>query len=986
LPPPDSEITRRELQAVLDEEVSRLPEKYRAALILCHLEGQTNEAAARVLRVPVGSMSWRLARALELLRQRLTRRGVAPAAAGLAALPPTALLASVPPALLASTANVAALVTAESSLSGTVPLRVAALVQGALHTLTATRLRLIALLVLALGVLGAGAGALSQRAARAQAPPSTGAVHPEPARDGNDRPAATDMHGDPLPPGAVARIGTVRLRHGGHVGCVAYAPEGLVLASGGGDHAVRLWEARTGKPLRQLLGHTDRIGSVVFSPDGKTLVSAGTNDHTIRFWDVATGRELRRLKTPESVTSVGFAPDGKTLVSGSWDKAIHLWDAVTGAHLRRFDGHSERVFTVVFAPDGKRLASCGWDDKTIRLWDVATGRELRRFGGEQHEVGTLAFSPDGRSLASGGKDGTIHLWDVASGKELLQFVGHPSFLSSLAFSNSGKVLASGSYDRTVRLWDVATGKQIRLFGNHHDLVYRIALSPCGRTLASAGQDNLVRLWDVATGRELHRTDGHEHTACLALSADGKTLVSGSLDRTLRLWDAATGRPRRRIDADEGVFCLSPSPDGKRLATLGTSGEASLWDVDSGKRLHKLKGPGAWMSAVAFSPDGKTLGGVRHDGLLRIWEAATGKEAPGGDKVTQDNLTLVVSDGRSPASPVFAPDGGLLATLGPGWGIQIRDAVSGKTLRQLPGQTSIRIPTSLAFSADGKTLAVGGLHTGKRQEIIQLWEVATGLELSQLPGHLKGQRLAFSPDGRLLASTGFLDDPLIRVVEVATGKEVRQFVGHYGQVSALTFGADGKTLISAGWDTTILFWDVAGLTGVAWRDPLSRTQLEGLWADLASADGPKVHRALCRLVEAPDQAPAFLGERLRPASAPSPQDLLELVRQLGSARFDVRAQASRALEKAGEAAEPALREALRGRPPLEVRRRVEQLLARLESRPERRQAYRALQVLERLATPAARRLLGTLASGAEVGLTREARGCMRRLARRGQVEP
>jgi hypothetical protein len=363
-----------------------------------------------------------------------------------------------------------------------------------------------------------------------------------------------------------------------------------------------------------------------------------------------------------------------------------------------------------------------------------------------------------------------------------------------------------------------------------------------------------------------------------------------------------------------------------------------------------------------------------------------------------NFTFELNGGIRPgrATPVFAPDGrtllSLVVTPGSGaWAVQVRDAISGKVLRRMPVPEA---PSSLALSADGKLLAAGSWPKGAGPGPIQLLEVASGKQLCRLPGHPQGQRLAFSPDGRLLASAGapsdaagWGDDRTIRVVDVAAGKEVRRFAGHSGWITALAFSADGKRLISAGSDTTILFWDVAGLGAPARRERLSPEQLEGLWADLAGAGGEKVHRALCRLAEAPEQVPALLAERLRPAAA-EPRRLAELVGQLDSARFAEREQAMRELEKAGGIAEPVLREALRGRPPLEVRRRVEQLLARLEVwTPERLRSHRALQVLEQQATPAARQLLRTLAGGAaDARLTWEARACLLRLARRGPVAP
>ncbi|MCI0463691.1 MAG: sigma-70 family RNA polymerase sigma factor [Gemmataceae bacterium] len=965
---PADEALREELRSVLDEELDRLPEKYRAPVVLCHLEGQTHACAARALRVPVGSMSWRLARALDLLRQRLVRRGVTLSAGALAGLLPVAAApCSVPPGLLASTAGVGALlVRAEALLPGAVSARAAALAQGALTALTPARLRGIAALVLAIALIGTGAAVVAQRDAPDPAPASQ-----TPAA-GTDKPAPEKPD---LPPGALARIGSNRLRHGGHVGCVVYSPDGKLLASGGGDHAVRLWEADTGKPVRHLLGHTDRPGGIAFSPDGKLLASGGTNDRTIILWEVATGRELRRLKTPESVTSVRFSPDGKRLVSGSWDKAIHLWEVATGRHLRRFDGHDQRVFTVVFSPDGSRLASCGWDDRTIRLWDVESGKELRQFGGGAHEVGCVAFAPDRKVLVSGGKDGPIRLWDVESGKELRRLVGHPSFVSSFVFSADGKLLASGSYDKTVRLWDVGSGKEIRTFGKHNDIVYQVAFSPDGKTLASAGQDSMVRLWDVATGKERRPPEGHTHiVACAVVSPNGKALASADHGGEMVLWDLTTGKLLRRWRSSGKVYALAFAPDGKRLAGFGEGWAVWLWDVPSGKELRTLRGPADWRAAVAFSADGKVLTVAASNGTLLAWEADTGKAVPGSDSAAARQNQPLTIESPPAARPVFSPDGRLLATAveGP---LRFREVATGKVRHTAAPESR---PVALAFSRDAK-LVVSATWA---QEGVQLWETATLKELHRLQAKPKTHLLALSPDGRLLATASYVDGT-IWVWDVATGKEVRRLEGHHGQVSSLGFSPNGKVLVSAGWDTTVLLWDVAGLVPrPRLTGKLSPEALGRLWADLAGEGGPGAYKALCGLADAPAQSVPFLRERLKPAAVVDPRSVAALLKELGSTRFEAREKAMRALEKMGEEAEPGLRQALRDEPPLEIRRRVEQLLAKLETwPPERRRTYRALQVLEQAGTAEARQLLGTLAGGAPgAWLTREARACLDRLAR------
>ena len=290
---------------------------------------------------------------------------------------------------------------------------------------------------------------------------------------------------------------------------VAFSRDGEILASGGDDDSIRLWNVATGTLLQTLIGHTSAVSGVAFSPDGEILAS-GSYDRTIRLWNVVTGTLLQTLEGHANVVrSVAFSPDGEILASGG-DDSVHLWDVTTGT-LLRVHGHTD-VFSVAFSPDGKTFASGSGAtfSKSVRLWDVATDTLLQVLGGGRYSKRyfSIAFSPDGEILASGGagstgRSGYVDLWNARTGNLIRTLEsGHQGSIRmvlSVAFSPDGEILAGGTLSE-IHLWNARTGELLQTLEGHTDSVDSVAFSPDGEILASGSNDETIRLWKLSSNR------------------------------------------------------------------------------------------------------------------------------------------------------------------------------------------------------------------------------------------------------------------------------------------------------------------------------------------------------------------------------------------------------------------------------------------------------------------------------------------------------
>lgn len=551
--------------------------------------------------------------------------------------------------------------------------------------------------------------------------------------------------------------------HDGPIKSVVFSPDGQSILTASSDKTAKLW-ASSGELIHTFEGHTGAITKVAFSPDGESILTGSLDDNSAKLWRIS-GESIKTISFDSfggDILDMAFAPNGKHILTvGSRNEKKNLaaiWNITTDSTIYFGKDQGISIFTTAFSSTGDTILTVS-DYGKHTLWDISGDPALVfRSLIQGNEV---VFSPSGGTILTWNnyEDGKTRLWNL-SGDTLKVFPEQLSGFSTAAFSPDGRLIVTIGSDTKVKLWDLE-GKLLETFSGHTSQIHSVAFSPDGKYIVSGSEDGTAKLWPVSP-----TFSGMGSVLSIAFAPDGQSILTGgSRDRKARLWSTSGQEVKVFEGHISGIQEVAFSPDGQLIATGGDDNSAKLWNIE-GELQTTFLGHRGVVESVAFSPDGQYVLTGSGDGSARLWN------------ITGDSLHTFPVNKGSVNSVAFSPDRESILTGSGGIG---RTAMGNRT-RPLRGDSSIP------------------------DNIVTLWNIS-GDSIRNFIGHSAPVRsVAFSPDGKSIL-TG--SDDSSAIIWSTSGALLHKFSGHSGGIKSVTFSPDGQSILTGSTDGRARLWSISG---------------------------------------------------------------------------------------------------------------------------------------------------------------------------------
>ena len=534
----------------------------------------------------------------------------------------------------------------------------------------------------------------------------------------------------------------------GHTGIIHRADfnfDGRVVATGGADGKVLLWNTESGQIQLEIEAHEYSIDNLAYHPNKQQVATTSASENCVKLWDTGSGIESAKIVVGHIINDLDYNKDGSKIVTADQSGTIKIWTTNPGKELLSIESTGRIFNNVIFSPDSSLIVASGENYK-ISIWDAQNGQLKRNINAHTELITDLSFDPSGNKIASASYDKTTKIWDVQSGRKLLTLLGHQNKIHSIDYNGNGSRLATASEDGIIKVWDVTPNNDNVPIRNHKSSVTSINFSQDKMYFVTTSTDGTAKLWQLES-KQIRHVFSHGKNSEIqlltsAFSNDSLYVATGGKDSKVFIWEVKTGRILRELMTEEKeIYSLSFSSDGRHLAVGGKS--VSLWNLESGELADILLGHEDEIHCLNYSPDGKKIATAGQDTEINIWNTKTG------------NLTFSLS----------------------GHSMEIRKVIF--------SNDSLRLGTA---SLDG-TIKIWNLE--KRQVIrsISIWP--------EIP-----QSIAFSPDGSQIASCS--KNKIAKVWDIYSGQVVLTLTGHSAEITDIKYSFDGQTIATVSVDKTIQF--------------------------------------------------------------------------------------------------------------------------------------------------------------------------------------